>query len=374
MGFNIHLAIFAAFVAGVAAYLFIERRKFERHGIIFLRRTRRFLSIIDSIASWNPVLWKRLSIIFIAVGFAGMGYSVFWLVTQSLKMLETGRPVLSFLLPSPTGSFEFGNGYVLIPLWIWVIGISLIAIPHELFHGIMARVYGLRLKSVGIAFLGPIPGAFVEPDEREMERAGMMRKLAVLSAGSAINIAMGLSFLLTSFLLLKAFYHPAGVGYKYLINGSSAAEKNLSGFITAVNGIPVSTVEEMAEAMAGLGEGEIVRVSTTEGEYLLEARDIGGEVLIGISGVYTRMEPPESLPFLDVIMTLLTWLAMMEIGVGIANLLPMKPFDGGLMVEAVERRLGGSGRVSNVVSIAVFLLVASGFVIPRLLPLVRAII
>ncbi len=371
MSISIHLMIFILFSAGVAVYLFVESKKFERQGIIFLRKTKRYVNLIYRIADSNPVLWRRLSFLFIIMGFAAMLYSTYWVVNQTLKSTSTGKPALSLVLPSATGRFSSGTGYILVPLWLWIIAIICIAVPHEMFHGIMARIAGIRIRSVGIVFLAVIPGAFVEPDENQLSKAGLWQKLAVLSAGSGINISIGLALLLIGLALMHSVYTPYGVSFSALIKNSSAYEHNMSGVILEINGIRVNTSTQMKQVLENINAGTPVVVSTTSGNYTLEMRNIDGRPLIGIAGVGTAYRPALPAPwFWNWLMLVIKWIAIMEIGVGMANMLPIKPLDGGLRVEAVENAAGGKGKITNIITLLMLLIVAAGFIIPFALKLV----
>ena len=364
----VNYLIFVAFSISIAAYLWKERKKFERHGIIFLRRTKRYVAWIDRVYRSAPIFWRRLSFLFILISFAGIAYSTYWVGWKSIEKIGKG-PAISLLLPSVDGSFSSGKGYIMIPLWIWIIGISLIAIPHELFHGIMARAAGIRLRSVGIAFLGIIPGAFVEPDEKQLSNSSLWAKLAVLSAGSGINITIGLLLLLCLWGATSALYVPSGVSYASLIPNSSAWNSSLNGTIIEINGKPVHTVSDMSQIMSSTSPERLIIVKTTKGTYYMYPMNESSRMIIGISGVSTYMKPKIPLSwFPEKLMTLLMWIGIMEIGVGIANLLPIKPLDGGLIVEAIEKELGGSGKISSWVGAMVFMLIVIGVVASFLLP------
>ncbi|MEM2772399.1 MAG: M50 family metallopeptidase, partial [Candidatus Pacearchaeota archaeon] len=96
----------------------------------------------------------------------------------------------------------------------WIIIILIIAISHEFAHGIFARAYDIKLKSTGFGFLGPFILAFVEPDEKEMNKKKIKNQLAILSAGSFANFLVALIFILILQIFFLLFYQPIGVhGY-----------------------------------------------------------------------------------------------------------------------------------------------------------------
>ena len=74
--------------------------------------------------------------------------------------------------------------------------IIIVLISHELAHKLAAHTYGLKVKSVGLAFFLFIPGAFVEPDEKEFNKSKPSVRMKILAAGSAANLLVGLLFLM----------------------------------------------------------------------------------------------------------------------------------------------------------------------------------
>lgn len=70
-----------------------------------------------------------------------------------------------------------------------IIGVAL----HEFLHGYAAVRYGIRLKSAGVfsAFF-IFSGAFVEPDEGQLNASPLSARLAVLASGVAANVVLAL--------------------------------------------------------------------------------------------------------------------------------------------------------------------------------------
>ncbi|MCD6227208.1 site-2 protease family protein, partial [Candidatus Micrarchaeota archaeon] len=69
---------------------------------------------------------------------------------------------------------------VSIPLVEGIIALVCLLVVHEVSHGLLARAADVKLTSVGIALLGVLPmGAFVEPDDEELEKRSMIEKVRV---------------------------------------------------------------------------------------------------------------------------------------------------------------------------------------------------
>ncbi|GEM_PF-1070634 len=81
--------------------------------------------------------------------------------------------------------------------------IAVIAIVHETAHGVLCYVEKLKLKSSGVLLFGFLPvGAFVEPDEEELDRLSLEKKRRILVAGSTSNTLFFLVFLALSLPLM----------------------------------------------------------------------------------------------------------------------------------------------------------------------------
>ena len=133
-------------------------------------KTKLGLKFMDSVA-------KRFRLInifgyaAIAVGVLGMVFIAFSLFQSLYNILFVPKalPAAGLVLPFKVkGSFY-------VPFFYWIISIFILALVHEMSHGIMARFYNIKVKSSGFAFIGLIlpiiPAAFVEPDEKQLKKA-----------------------------------------------------------------------------------------------------------------------------------------------------------------------------------------------------------
>ena len=66
--------------------------------------------------------------------------------------------------------------------------LAIVAIIHEFAHGIFMRKYKIHIKSTGFGFfpffLPVFLAAFVEQDEKSMNKASIFQQKAVLAAGT----------------------------------------------------------------------------------------------------------------------------------------------------------------------------------------------
>ncbi len=103
---------------------------------------------------------------------------------------------------------------IFIPWYGWL-ALALAIVAHEGAHGIMLLKKKLKFKSAGIILLGLFPlGAFVKPDEEELERTRPIKALLVYSAGPAANLAATVLFWFLGIAFFSAFYYPMMEDYK----------------------------------------------------------------------------------------------------------------------------------------------------------------
>lgn len=116
----------------------------------------------------------------------------------------------------------------------WIIIIALIAIPHEFAHGIFARLNKVKVHSTGFGFLGPFLAAFVEPDEKHMQKRGIFAQLSVLAAGTFANILAAVLCALLLWGFFATAFVPAGITF----NSYATTAVNLSD-VNSINGVPI---------------------------------------------------------------------------------------------------------------------------------------
>lgn len=127
-------------------------------------------------------------------GFIGFGLLSLLSSAYNVLTVPNAPPGVQLLIPGVT-----------LP-WESVFAIAVIAIVHEVAHGVLAYVEKLELKSSGVVLFGFLPvGAFVEPDEEKLDKLALEKKRRILVAGSTSNtlffvlffvLALGVSLLI----------------------------------------------------------------------------------------------------------------------------------------------------------------------------------
>ncbi len=362
------LIFLVVFTAGLAGFLWWDREKVQRHYILFYRRTKKGLDLIDSMAKRFPRFWNIYGWLGVAAGLLTAVVSLGLVGQVFIEMIQSGSAQNgpSLLLPGLTSENQFQAGVSFIPVEFWVIGVGILMVVHEMSHAVVARTEGFELNSVGWIVMGILPGAFVEPkgenmlpgDDGETTSSGghweggtWTSRLKVLCAGSFANYVTAAFFLLASMAVASAVAEPSGLMYQ-AEEGYPAAEAGLAnGTFVQVDGQEVETVEQLRSALEGVQPGDEVDIWTTEGNYTITATSREGYeggylgVRIGSSTVI-KEEYQSYQGGLQWFVSLLSTIGFLNFLIGIFNMLPLKPLDGGLVTETLIERFVGEDKVS----------------------------
>lgn len=321
------------------------KNKFENQGLLVLYKTKLGLNLMDKISKKFPRIVTFLSYTGIIVGFSGMAFILYFLIKETIKLiLVPGTPsALAPVLPGisipgvPTLSF-----------WHWIITIFIAAGIHEFAHGVVARNINVPIKSSGFAFLGPLLAAFVEPDEKIMEKKPILKQLAVFAAGPFSNILLGIFVLLAMMFIFAPFlgmiYDSNGISVSGFIEDSAMNQSGieLPFTIISLNDNQILTIKDFVNETSYLNPGDEIVVGTDKGDYnIVLGNNPENESLpyFGIIGLQENLILKDNLSFLNPIegifewfQLLFMWLFLISVGVGLFNLLPLGPVDGGRMI------------------------------------------
>jgi len=172
MAFYVYDLIFLVlFSLGVGLFLWKKRKNLEREGIMYLYRTKLGIKFIDYVGEKYKKTLRVFSFLAVITGYSLMILMIYFLYTLLKLYLFNPDivraikiPPLMPLIPYLPSIFKVS---FLPPFYFtyWIIAIAVIAIFHEFAHGIIAKRYGVRIKTTGFGFLGPFLAAFVEPDD-----------------------------------------------------------------------------------------------------------------------------------------------------------------------------------------------------------------
>ncbi|PIN74943.1 hypothetical protein COV18_05410 [Candidatus Woesearchaeota archaeon CG10_big_fil_rev_8_21_14_0_10_37_12] len=348
VSFDTAATISLVFVLALVVFFNRHKLSFQRFGIFYaaMYRTKAGISTMDKIAFRYKGFFEKATPWIIALGFLGMIVVTFDLARGLIMLLtQASTPAVGVVLPVKA------KGVFYVPFLYWILSIFVILIIHEGMHGVMARVYNLPVKNSGLVVLGAIipiiPGAFVEPDEKKLVKAPQKQQLAVYAAGPVSNLVTGLLLLgLMTFAIVPytdSFYSDKGIVVTNLMDGNPPALQaglQVGDMITEIDGNDIASTDDFSAAMEGKSPGDSVSILTAGATYdvTLGKNPQTDKAWLGIY-VDRALENP-SFWQLGVLWVkdFIFWLYLLSLGVGLFNLIPLGPIDGGRMfLTALER-------------------------------------
>ncbi len=345
---NYDLLFAVIFYIGILIFFFARRSRFQVQGKIFaIYRTQLGIKLMDKLAGISKSFWHFLGLISILTGFGGMLFIFYWLIKGTIELIfvPEAMPAVAPVLPG----IKVLPGLPVLSFWHWIISIFIVAVVHEFCHGIFSRVYDTKIKSSGFAFLGPILAAFVEPDEKQLAKRSVRAQLAVFSAGPFSNIVMGIVFIgilnFVSAPIYEKVYQGDGIIVNKVADNYPAAKAGISSpfIITAVNDEETSELKKFVDVVNKLKPGDNVTLETNKGEFSLttvENPKNQSKAFLGIADMDVKTKVREHIlkkygAFLpkafEWLHLLVFWMVVVNLGVGLFNLLPLGPVDGGRM-------------------------------------------
>lgn len=341
--------------------LLITHRKhlhFQRFlGVFYvaLYRTKAGLTIMDKLAKKYKTLWVKGAPFIIAIGFIGMAIVSFDLIRSIINVLFTSTsPTVGVVLPIEA------KGVFYVPFIYWIISIFAILIVHEGMHGVMARALGMKVRSSGLMVLGIIapliPGAFVEPDEKQLRKAKTKDQLAVYAAGPFANIISAVVCIaLLSFVfnpITDGFYGNNVVVTDMLGENSPAEIAGISPgeTINQIDGRQIKNTNDFSAAIRAHTPGETISVVTggTVYDVTLQENPDSGSVWFGTFVEQPLVNTSWWAATLIWFRDLFWWLFLLNLGVGLFNLVPLGPIDGGRMLLAALQTVTKEHRATRI--------------------------
>lgn len=240
--FVIDVALLVLFALFVGLFLHYNKKNIHREGLLILYKTPWGIKLINRVGTKYKKTLTVLSYVAVILGFILMGLMLLLLFRiVAIYLFDTAAvraikiPPIMPLIPYLPQMFELT---FLPPFYFvyWIVILAAVAIPHEFFHGIFAKRWGVDTKTTGFGFfpffLPVFLAAFVELDERVMQKKPRFQQMSVLAAGTFANVltAIFFFFVLAGFFTLA--FTPTAVMYdSYAYNTVSFSD------ITSINGI-----------------------------------------------------------------------------------------------------------------------------------------
>jgi len=397
---DIYLISVLAFFAILAVIIWRDRKNIEVKYVLLLRRTKKGGKFIDGIVKISPRFWKVLGTIGVLVCIYVMVtslYSIALTLDLMFKKIIT-VPTIQFLLPTPSSQIVKGTAFIGIPFWFWIIVVATVMFPHELMHGIMMRTEKIRIKSVGLLMLLIFPGAFVDPYEKEFKKTKFMSKLRIVAGGSFANFLTAFFLLYLTVLVIWPTFvgpgvvitsvnstAPAGkIGLKegMVIQkiGNKTMDATYFDFFGTYGGLMFfssnTTVEDIKAVSSSMllrselkthkpGDNVTLVVDGSKYDITLGTNPAEPELpYIGVNTILNAKDHSQSA--FTVLFPLLSLCVLLTYGIGMFNILPIYPLDGGLIVEAITEKISPrySRRIVELITFITLMLIFFSFAGP----------
>lgn len=286
------LIFMSLFILFVIFFLSTRKHNLKRQGWMFMYRTQFGVQFIDKIAIKYKNILRPMRYLVLACGYALMA-TMIWMMIKTTEIYLT-TSISSFVRAPPIAPLipyfpkVFGLESFFPPLYFtyFIIALAIVIFSHEGAHGIFARLEKFKVHSTGLVFLGPIPGAFVEPDEKEMQKAKIFPQLSVLGAGTFANVIMTIIFGAIMLLFFSSAFVANGVVFNSYASSPVMANQmnvlensNVEGFLQLeFNGTTYYSDEETinyvreneAEAFLAYDDAPAIKSGIPQGAAIVE--------------------------------------------------------------------------------------------------------
>ncbi len=367
MNLDWNLISIVVFYSLIALFLFIRRKRVEvQSKIFFLYKTKRFNSWMKRIANKTPRFWKWFGYASIPVGFGAMVF-IFSYLTYALIKLILVRPevaTISLVLPG----VHVPGSSIFVPFWYGIIALFFVIVVHEGAHGIVSEAFKNKVKSSGVGLLLLLPLAFVEPDEKQLKKQNWKTQMAIFGAGAMSNfVSAAITLALAVFLItpiVGAVIVPSGLTIDSVTKGQPAELAGLSKdiTITAIDNQNINDSTSFLKYMQTITPGNVVNIKANSTIYPVTTIANPKNASLAYMGVNVKQDmqiKPEvkakygNLPWCTwYFLTLLYWIFTLNLGIGLMNVLPLGPIDGGRMAKiGLEQAIKNRKRAKKVFGI-----------------------
>lgn len=296
-------------------FLFLKKtgKNVDYYYIYGLFRIGNKLSFLEKIA--NSKLVKVFEILSIPIGYILMFIAIFSIIYATAKLFPAIIPVIP-------GAEIYGFKFPIIEVFI---AIFVSALIHEIAHALLIIRNNMKIKSYGIFFLGPFLGAFVEPSE-DIFKLDKKKQIAIFHAGIFANILV--AFVLFLIIFLLQFLLPSNVIILGKVPNITAIENvpiEKGEILLYINNFKINKIQDIPIILRKYSPGDIITLTTNKNNYTIVLSEYNGRPFIGLYFSEKRK--------FEFFQSILFWIFLINLGIGIGNSLPVFGLDGGFSLK-----------------------------------------
>ncbi|MDP8012247.1 MAG: site-2 protease family protein [Thermoplasmata archaeon] len=268
MDFTIILEILIIIFIWIIFVYYIGTKKYEKlkpYGPALMMSTERGRKTIERIS--KKKFWDYYGVSGIYITLIAMVFTFALLIWEAILVIGLPKSAA----PNPLAIIGLPGINPYIPVSYGIIGLIIAVVIHEFSHGIQSARNSIKIKSLGILwFIIPV-GAFVEPDEEQIEKSDKKIRMKIFAAGPTTNlIAMIIALLI--FLLLMSNVSVAQEGV--LVVNSYNKNIQPGDLITGIGNITLKNISGINNI--NLNPGENVQVKLIRNSHPVEINTISG--------------------------------------------------------------------------------------------------
>ncbi|MBS3772606.1 MAG: site-2 protease family protein [Candidatus Thermoplasmatota archaeon] len=243
----IALVLILAWIGVLLAVYRWENKAVSLWGPTVMWKTERGKRFISRVAQRDR-FWNRYADVGIVLSLAAMG-AMFILILWNVYLTFQIPPEQA---PSPQMLLGLPGINPVIPIGYGITALVIAIVVHELSHGILAMAGRLKVKALGVIFFIVPIGAFVEPDEEELENTSARKRSRVFAAGPTTNMVLALVCLLVLAFVLAPSISPHSDG---VIVSNDYDQLEPWTVIAAANGTAVANRSAFTDVTDGFTPG-----------------------------------------------------------------------------------------------------------------------
>ncbi len=232
-------------------------------GFVLMIRTGRGRNFLEWVSKprrlWNA--FGDLGVVVSLLGMLAMTVLMLSIVPTVLNPASGVQPLAANEILVIPGVNPF------VPLWYGLIALIVTLVVHEGGHGVLSLANKMRVKSLGLLIAVVPIGAFVEPDEEDLQKSPRRSRLRVYAAGPAVNFAVGF-IVLGAMMGAAAAMEPLEGAPIWQVSEDGAAEQagmQPNTLLVEADGAPLASWNDFIGTVQGRSPGDQIELVDDEG-------------------------------------------------------------------------------------------------------------